>query len=332
MNLQMRFELLSRLGEYLLSEDHELKEVKVKASLQNSWFTPQFIDLAIQNICTNFLEKKTLQNWIFSHNISNNNPSPKNVGLIMAGNLPLVGFHDFLSVFISGNKTRIKPSSKDEILIKHVIKKLEEWEKEVSQLVSFKEMLKGCDAYIATGSNNSSRYFEYYFAKYPHIIRHNRTSVAILEGNETKEELESLADDVYLFFGRGCRNVTKIYVPVDYNFIPLIEAFKKYNYLSDHHKYKNNYDYNLAIHILNRKFYMTNESIILLEDKSLFSPVSQLNYEYFTDKNAVINTLKPSIDVQCIVGHNFTHFGQAQYPSISDFADGIDTLNFLTSL
>ena len=193
-------------------------------------------------------------------------------------------------------------------------------------------MLKDCDAYIATGSNNSARYFEYYFKKYPHIIRRNRTSVAILDGNETTEELEKLADDVHLYFGMGCRNVTKIFVPKDYDFIPLLTAFKKYDHFKDHHKYKNNYDYNLALHILNGKFYMANESLILLENPSIFSPISQLNYEFYTDKNTVEESLRSMEDLQCTVGHDYIPFGQAQLPSLTDYADGIDTINFLTKL
>jgi hypothetical protein len=332
MNLQMRIALLTRLGKYILSEDPDWKRAKDKASLQNSWFTPEFIDRAIKNIEKQFLKKEMLENWISAYQLSEENQYPKSVGVIMAGNIPLVGFHDFLSVFISGNKLRIKPSSKDEVLIKHLVNKLTEWEPGVNEWVGFEEMLKGCDAYIATGSNNSSRYFEYYFSKYQHIIRRNRTSVAILDGDEKDEELQLLADDVYLFFGRGCRNVSKIYVPADYDFIPLLDAFNKYNYLSDHNKYKNNYDYNLAIHILNRKFYMTNGSVLLLEDKSLFSPISQLNYELYATKNEVLKELSSSADLQCVVGHNLISFGQAQSPSITDFADGIDTLQFLSSL
>ena len=150
-------------------------------------------------------------------------------------------------------------------------------------LIQFEIMLKGCDAYIATGSNNSSRYFEYYFGKYPHIIRKNRTSVAVLTGNETNEELDQLADDVYLFFGMGCRNVTKIYVPEKYDFVQLLNAFKKYDWLADHSKYKNNYDYQLASLIIGNKYYMTNGSIVLTENKSVFSPISQLNYEFCSD-------------------------------------------------
>lgn len=332
MNLQMRFNLLTRLGKFMLSDDKGWADAKEKASRQNSWFIPEFIDLAVANIVHQFLQKEILEDLATKYNLPESNTSPKSVGVIMAGNIPLVGFHDFLAVFISGNKIRIKASSKDEVLIKFLVQKLIEWEPELADWISFEEMLKGCDAYIATGSNNSSRYFEYYFSKYPHIIRSNRTSVAVLDGHESFEELRLLADDVHLFFGLGCRNVTKIYVPADYDFIPLIEAFNKYNYFKDHNSYKNNYDYNLALHILNKKYYMSSESLLLSENPSIFSPISQLNYEFYADKNEVIENLKSSTDIQCIVGNGFVPFGKTQCPSITDFADGVDTLKFLTSL
>ena len=330
MNLQMRISLMDRLGEYILSGEPEWLEAKQRTSLLNPWFTPEFINLSAKNIAEQFLTKEKLANWTSSLNIQNT--QPKKVGIVMAGNIPLVGFHDMLSVFISGHKAVIKASSKDEVLIKHLVKKLNEWDQEINELISFEEMLKGCDAYIATGSNNSARYFEYYFSKYPHIIRRNRTSVALLDGNETNNELEKLADDVHLYFGMGCRNVTKTYVPKDYDFVPLLEIFKKYNHFKDHHKYKNNYDYNLALHILNGKFYMTNESIILFENSFVFSPISQLNYEFYSDKNPVLEQLGSSEDIQCIVGHDHIPFGQAQNPSLTDYADDINTLNFLTNL
>ncbi|HLF47039.1 MAG TPA: acyl-CoA reductase [Chitinophagaceae bacterium] len=339
MNLQMRITILTKLGQYILSDDPDWKLTKEKASQQNSWFTPEFIDLAVANIATQFLGKEMLESLTALYKLEQKSPGEnkingkqKSIGVIMAGNIPLVGFHDFLSVFITGHRLRIKASSKDEVLINQLVNKLTAWHPEIKELISFEEMLKGCDAYIATGSNNSSRYFEYYFSKYPHIIRRNRTSVAILDGTETKEELEALADDVHLYFGLGCRNVTKMYVPPDYEFIPLLEAFKKYNHLSDHFRYKNNYDYNLAIHILNNRFYMSNESIILSEDKSLFSPISQLNYEFFSDKKIILDELNASPDLQCIVGHGFLPFGHAQCPGITEFADGTDTIEFLTSL
>jgi len=326
----MRIDLAAQLGEYILSDAADWQEAKHKASLTNPWFTPEFIDLATGNIAKTFLDKQKLENWASSYKPGA--ADPKKIGIVMAGNIPMVGFHDFLSVFISGHRSIIKASSKDEVLIKHLVYKLTEWNKELNELIVFQEMLKGCDAYIATGSNNSARYFEYYFKKYPHIIRRNRTTVAVLDGNETTTELEKLADDVHLYFGMGCRNVTKIYVPKEYDFIPMLSAFKKYDHFKDHNKYKNNYDYNLALHILNGKFYMSNESIILLEKSSIFSPISQLNYEFYTDKNVVAKSLGSMDDLQCAVGHGYLPFGQAQIPSLTDYADGIDTLNFLTKL
>lgn len=330
MNLQMRIELAAQLGKYILSDTTEWQEAKHRASLINPWFTPEFIDLAAKNIAHYFLDKDKLTEWLLPYSFE---PStPKRVGIVMAGNIPLVGFHDFLCVFVSGHKEIIKPSSKDETLIKHLVGKLIEWNNEVSNNIVFADMLKGCDAYIATGSNNSARYFEYYFKKYPNIIRRNRTSVAVLDGTETSDELERLADDVHLYFGMGCRNVTKIFVPAAYNFIPLLHAFKKYNYFKDHNKYKNNYDYYLALHILNGRFYMSNESILLLENPSIFSPISQLNYEFYTEKNELKEKLEKLEYLQCAVGHGYIPFGQAQLPSLTDYADGIDTLNFLSKL
>ena len=332
MNLQHRIDLLFQLGQYILSENENWLAEKEKASYENGWFTPMFVTAATQNIATEFLQKEVLESWTKKYIVKSNAGNPKKVGIVMAGNIPLVGFHDFLCVFISGNIAVMKTSSKDKVLIKHFAEKMIEWDTDAAYYLLFADMLKDCDAYIATGSNNSSRYFEYYFAKYPHIIRKNRTSVAILTGDETKKELEKLADDVYYYFGLGCRNVTKIYVPVDYDFVPLIEAFNKYQHLADHHKYKNNYDYNLALHMLNKVYYMTNGSILLIEDKNLFSPISQLNYEFYTSEEEVVNSLKDNSALQCITGNNHISFGAAQCPSVNDYADGVDTMSFLTSL
>ena len=331
MILQHRTHWLSKLGNYMLSDDITWKEVRQKASYENGWFVPEFIELAVKNIAENFLKKEALGNWAANYHVSSD-ARPKNIGIVMAGNIPLVGFHDLLSVFISGHKALIKPSSKDEVLIKHLVDTLISWEPGINDLIRFSAMLKNCDAYITTGSNNTSRYFEYYFGKYPHIIRRNKTSVAVLNGLETNEELEQLADDVYQFFGLGCRNVTKIYIPANYDFVPLLNSFKKYNYLADHHKYKNNYDYNLAIHILNNKFYMTNGSVILLEDVSIFSPISQLNYEYYTDRKSLLSFLCDNQEIQCVVGQDQVPFGQAQRPTLYDYADKADTMAFLNPL
>ena len=353
MNLPYRIDLLTRLGEYILSNEEPWQEAKEKAGYENGWFIPEFVDLASNTIARSFLQKDKLENWADSYQLPTSpkeslrtrlskgvlTDQPQIIGIVMAGNIPLVGFHDLLCVFISGHKAQIKVSSKDKVLIRHLTGKLDEWSAVVSpenagtnDLIRFSDMLKGCDAYIATGSNNSSRYFDYYFGKYPHIIRRNRTSVAILTGKETKEDLDKLADDVYLYFGLGCRNVTKIYIPEGYDFIPLLEIFKKYNWLADHHKYKNNYDYNLALHQLNKKYYMTNGSILLIEDPGLFSPISQLNYEFYADKEKLTEKMTGNPDLQCIVGKGFTSFGMSQSPAINDYPDGVDTLQFLSGL
>lgn len=332
MTLQDRIEWLSKLGDYMLSPEKDWSAVLEKAGRENGWFIPEFTDIAVKNIATSFLKKEKLENWAKTYQLPPITERPVNIGIVMAGNIPLVGFHDFLCVFITGNKATIKPSSKDKVLIKHLSEKLTEWEPSLADNIQFSEMLKGCDAYIATGSNNTSRYFEYYFGKYPNIIRRNRTSAAILTGQETDLELEKLADDVYQYFGLGCRNVTKIYVPGGYDFVPPLEAFRKYNYLADHHKYKNNYDYNLALHILNKKFYMTNGSVLLVEEPGLFSPISQLNYEFYTDKDSLEEQLLQNSDLQCLVGKDHIPFGKAQSPSLIDYADGVDTMAFLREL
>jgi hypothetical protein len=332
MNLQKRLDLLQGLKEYISTNNEAWKAAKEKAFRQNSWFIPEFIDLASDAVVNTMLNEKELEAWVKKYNIPQENTSPKNVGIVMAGNIPMVGFHDFLCAFISGHRQTIKLSSKDDVLIKHLADHLHTLDPGTSSLVAFSEMLKGCDAYIATGSNNSARYFDYYFSKYPHIIRRNRTSAAILTGNETKADLEKLADDVYQYFGLGCRNVTKIYVPQQYDFVPLLETFRKYHYLADHNKYRNNYDYQLALLILNRKYYMTNESIILVEDPAIFSPISQLNYEYYTSAEEVASKLRQQQDLQCLVGNGAVPFGQAQFPCLTDYADGVDTLKFLLSL
>lgn len=332
MNLFQRKELLKQLGNYMQGHDEQWQQAKHRAYLENLWFVPEFTEISVNNIARNFLQPHQLGQLIKKYQIAEENRHPQKTGIVMAGNIPLVGFHDLLCVFLSGHYAFIKPSSKDEVLIKHLVKKLVEWNREAEQYIIISERLKNCDAYIATGSNNSSRYFEYYFGKHPCIIRKNRTSVAILTGKETIEELEKLSDDVYQYFGLGCRNVTKIFVPENYNFVPLLNAFKKYNYLADHHKYKNNYDYNLAIHILNNQYYMTNGSIILVENKSLFSPVSQLHYEYYSNENAVREKLKADTGIQCIVSKKDIDFGGAQCPGVCDYADGADTMDFLKSL
>lgn len=332
MNLQQRLVLLKRLSEYILSDDPELEQAKEKAYQENRWFIPEFIDFQLKHISAAYLGRPQLEQWAAQYKIAPVNASPKTVGVVMAGNIPLAGFHDFLSVFISGHRQIIKPSSKDATLINHLLTTLTAWDAGFSEAAATGDRLTGLDAYIATGSNNSGRYFDYYFSKYPHIIRRNRTSVAILSGNESAADLENLADDVYLYFGLGCRNITKIYIPTGYDFVPLLNNFKKYDRLGDHHKYKNNYDYQLAILLINKVYYMTNGTILLQENKGFFSPISQLHYEYYDDKEQVEKSLKGNPDIQCVAGEGQLPFGQAQRPRLDEYADKADTLQFLLDL
>lgn len=334
MNLERRVELLKKLGEYIVSDDEKWAVAKEKAHYENGWFIPEFIDFQLNHISSEYLKEEKLWAWIKSYGQKTSlaKASAVTVGIVMAGNIPLAGMHDFIAAFISGHNQTVKPSSKDLTLITAIIDKLKEWEPSVAQTVTIAQQLKGCDAYIATGSNNSARYFDYYFSKYPHIIRRNRTSVAILSGNETIEDLEALADDVYLYFGLGCRNVTKIYVPRDYDFVPLLEAFKKYNWTFDNNKYRNNYDYQLAVLMINRIYYMTNGSILLRENNAPFSPISQLHFEHYDDVRNVTDHLENNTDIQCVVSKDHVPFGQAQKPALNDYADKTDTLKFLLEL
>lgn len=331
MNLQERIELMKDLGNYLQKNDPEWQEIKLQAYQKNPWFTTLFIDKAIQNIIDNFLQTDLLQHWAMHYRLDDN-ILPKNVGIVMAGNIPLVGFHDFLCVFISGHYQTIKLSSKDDILLKFLIKKLYSWNIDIQNRISISELLKGCDAYIATGSNNSARHFEQYFAKYPHIIRKNKTSVAFLTGSESATDLENLSADIHLYFGLGCRNVTKLYVPAGYDFVPLLRSFDSYSYFMDQHKYKNNYDYQLSIMLLNNVYYMTNGNTLLMENKEPFSSISVVNYEYYEPEQIPADLINNSDDIQCGVGKELTPFGTAQHPTLFTYADGVDTMQFLLSL
>lgn len=331
MDLAERIAIMAQLGKYLAEDNEELKAAKQKAFEKNKWFTEEFINYAFKSISENYLDEGKLKNWVNHYHIDDN-IRPQQIGVVMAGNIPLVGFHDFLSVFITGHQQAIKLSEKDDVLLPHLIDKLKQWNIKVGSLIKTSEMLKNCDAYIATGSNNSTRYFHRYFGKYPSVIRNNKTSVAVLSGDENETELELLADDVYTYFGLGCRNVTKLFVPEDFNFEKLLNAFKKYNYLKDVTKYRNNYEYNLALLIMNNKYYMANETIILSENETIFSPVSVLHYEFFKNKDNVAELLTSDENIQCVVGTNHIPFGQSQSPGLFEYADGIDTIEFLLAL
>ncbi len=335
--LKERLNYLVALGKYMLSTDEKWQETILLAKTQNGWFDEQHVNIAVKNIAENFLQENLLNDWLSQYpkiEQRQNELNAINIGLVMAGNIPLVGFHDFICCYISGVHLKIKFSSKDTLLWKAIFEKMQTLDISFNQQVEAAEMLKNCDAYIATGSNNSARYFDYYFQKYPNIIRRNRTSAAIITGHESIEELQNLTDDVSLFYGLGCRNVTQIFVPNNYDFKPLLATFKKQEHLLDNHKYKNNYDYQLALLLLNKQPCLTNEVILLTESEQPFAAISTLHYRYFTDKNELIQQLKTDERYQCIVGNHegLIPFGMSQQPTLDDYADGVDTMNFLSNL
>jgi hypothetical protein len=280
MNLQNRIEIIGSIAEYLSKNENSWKEAKNLASYKNPWFTENFIDESTNNIITHFLNRDQLRDWVNFYHLDDLINS-KIIGIVMAGNIPMVGFHDFLCTFITGHQQKIKLSSKDDVLLQHIINQIFELNPSARNFISIEQQLKGCDAYITTGGNQSAQHFEQYFSKYPSIIRKNRTSVAVLDGTESEMQLKELAKDVFSYFGLGCRNVTKIFVPKKYDFIPLIDAFKAYDYLRDYKKYADNYDFQLSLLLLNNIKYMSSESVLLVENEPLFSPLAVLNYEYY---------------------------------------------------
>ncbi len=344
MLLTERIDLLVELGQFLLQEttDADLEKEIRKSYAENQWFTPENQYAALKAIAEGMLGRETLEAWANRYEIGSHEHPQRNIALVMAGNIPLVGFHDWLCVFLAGERALIKLSDKDPYLLPFLTDKLGDWNfesREYTRYVIEGEKLHSFDAVIATGSNNTARYFQQYFGKYPHIIRHNRNSVALLNGQESLADLYALGRDIFSYFGLGCRNVSKIYVPRDYNFEALLEALHEYREIIHHNKYKNNFDYNMTLLVLNNVKYMNNGCLILQEESSLSSRIASLHYEYYDttdDLELKINALSPYI--QCVVGNiplpgiSVLPFGKTQEPGLMDYPDGVDVMHFLLGL
>jgi hypothetical protein len=335
MNLEKRIESFSDLGKILRNsldgkDDRKLGSIIEDQQHKNHWFTPGNVRFALESIAAELTEENLLR-WTSAYPVLKEDMKPVNVGLIFAGNIPLAGFHDFLTVLISGNRVMAKTSSKDPDLISWIGETLTGINPEFSSYIEFTTgILRGFDAVIATGSNNSSRYFEYYFSKYPHIIRKNRNSIAILGGDETSSELTALGEDIFTYFGLGCRNVSKIYVPEDYDVSELEKFWKRWSHVKDHSAWANNYDYNKAIYLVNRQKFHDAEFLLMRENQHLASPVSVLHYEYYSNAADVDReTERLKENIQCIAGRNHIPFGRTQMPHLWEYADGKDTLEFL---
>ena len=307
----------------------------VLSQSHNGWFTPEQVKFSVQS-WAKALTEDNLNQWLSNYDFSK--IEPKKVGLILAGNIPLVGFHDFLSVLISGHDVLVKTSSNDQHLLKFLAKYLIAIQPELNSKITFVEgKLEGFDAVIATGSNNTARYFEYYFKDKPSIIRKNRNSVAVLDGTETFEDLVGLGEDIFRYFGLGCRNVSKLFVPKDYNFDNFFKAMYEYRDVIQYEKYANNYDYNKAVFLMSNFQLLDNEFLTIKEDTSYASPISSVFYEFYENLEEITARLNADAEqIQCVVSKNLipnsVAFGQTQQPRLWDYADNVDTLAFLNSL
>lgn len=333
MNLQQRINAFSKLGEIIKKN----KEILTRGN-HNPWFTVKNIDFALKKI-SNSLKPENIEEWVSDYPNLKNIKDAKRVGVITAGNIPLVGFHDFLSVLISGNIFTGKLSSKDDKLLPRVIDLLKDIEPEFKKYISLTEgKLENFDAVIATGSNNSARYFEYYFGKYPHIIRKNRNSVALIQGNETDEELQLLADDIFMYFGLGCRSVSKLFLPDNYDSDNIFRNSLNYKSVINHNKYANNYDYNRVIYMMNKIEFKDNGIMLMKEDIGYASPISVVYFENYSKLETVKKRLQNDNEmIQCIVSkegiiENSVKFGETQKPQLRNYADNIDTIKFLLNL
>ena len=338
MLLKEKLDALNQLSEWILTFDDELEERMHRAKAENPWFTLENQKKSLAAIAEYYLKRTSLESWLSPYRIDNYKGG-KRVGLILAGNIPLVGFHDILSCFVTDHVALIKYSDKDKVLIPILLNKLKSIDPRSEKYFENIERLKDFDAVIATGSNNSSRYFESYFSKYPHIIRKNRNGIAVLTGEETAEDFKLLGTDIFDYFGLGCRNVSKMYVPENYDFNLFMETTHGFNQLAMHHKYKNNFDYCVALSLLNKEQFLNNGCLILIKKESIQSRISTLHYSEYQSITTLEQDLATKNDeIQCIVGSvkieglNTYGFGMAQKPQLMDYADGVDTIQFLMQL
>lgn len=348
MILKEKKTILSKLGEILrllgnndgwpgyevginLDEFNDLNELVKTVHIYNGWFKEEEVRRSFRGI-SSWLKEANLEDWL--SNYSFQETSSKNVAIIMAGNIPLVGFHDFISVFLSGHKCIVKMSSDDKHLLPALIKTMSLFDQRISDWIELSDaQIKNFDAVIATGSDNSSRYFESYFGKHPHIIRKNRNSIAIINGTESKEELSKLGEDIFNYYGLGCRNISQIWIPKEFDLDRFFEAIFEYGEVVQHNKYANNYDYNKAVYLMNQENLLDNGFLLLKEDASLHSPLGMLHYVRYDKQSQIDAFLEENKDeIQVVIGDSYLPLGNSQCPGLSDYADGVDTMAFLQNL
>ncbi|MCA6369122.1 MAG: acyl-CoA reductase [Cytophagales bacterium] len=337
MTLEDRIESFVRLKSIIENQSEaDRANLFTKATSQNPWFTHENIELALQGVAK-FLDKKNLTEWASPY-VLQSEKSNKRVGVAMAGNIPLVGFHDLLCVLIFGHVLVAKLSSQDTVLMEFICNQLKQIDLRFRELIFIEEKLTNIDAVIATGSDNTGRYFEYYFRNIPHIIRKNRTSCAVIRGEENEAQLKELGKDVFSYFGQGCRNVSKLFLPAGYDVKKIMKAWEEYGALVNHNKYANNYHYQHSILLINLIHFFDNGSVILTESKSLVSPIAIVYYEFYSDLTQLEKRLNENKEkIQCVASADRWYpksvaFGETQTPGLSDYADEVNTLKFLASM
>lgn len=332
MTLSERLFTFIQLGEKLKSlSQNESVQLSQSAGVKNGWFTPESVERSLQGIA-HLLDEEKLKKWISEYKLELE--VPRIVGVVMSGNIPMVGFHDLLCVLLSGNMAAIKMSSNDDVLVRRMIDWIVKIEPRFKRNIEIRERLNQVDAVIATGGDNTSRYFHYYFGKQPHIIRKNRVSIAILDRTETEEELHAFGEDIFTYFGLGCRSVAKVFTPKGYDLtsilFPHFEDFKK---VIDHHKYYNNYTYYKSIFLINQTPHLDTGFVLVNTTDDLVSPISVLYHQEYGSKEELVEMKESQKDkIQCIVGHDHIPFGQAQSPELWNYADGVDVMRFLEEL
>ncbi|MBK9635753.1 MAG: acyl-CoA reductase [Bacteroidetes bacterium] len=332
LDLKKRQSAFIELGNYLQTPDMALEGAIHKAFIYNAWFEPINTKQYLLSIASAFLSQSNLEKWTSNYNISKN-LSNKNIGIIAAGNIPIICFHDVLCVLISGHKAQIKLSDKDKYLLPFILNKLIEIEPAFENQIQIVERIVQPDAIIATGSDNTGRYFEHYFGKYPNIIRKNRHSIAILEGNETDEELLALGNDIFDYFGMGCRNVSQLLIPKDFDLTKFKTIWEPFKDIMEHNKYRNNLDYQRTVYLMSIKPMVDIDFINIVDNDSLGSPIACLHLKRYENKKEIDEFIESNkMQLQCIVGKDYTPFGKSQMPQLWDYADNIDTMKFLVDL
>jgi len=346
MQLQQRIDAFVQLGlrlnstfDQVLNEDFGIGKIIYSAECKNPWFTLESVKKAFLGL-SHMLQKKDIELWIQTYPFLQQKTTPKTIAVIMAGNIPMVGFHDAMTVLLSGNKLIAKLSSKDDVLMTWILNQLCDIEPNFNDYIIFeRDVLKHFDAVIATGSDNSARYFDFYFKKYPSIVRKNRVSVAVLTGQETKAEIDGLSEDIFSYFGLGCRSVSKLFVPESFDMVHFISQLDPNNPIQFHNKFFNNYEYNKSIYLLNQDKHFDNGFFLLKEDENLFSPIAVVFYEKYKEIRNLDDWFERNKhNLQCVVSHsdqlkcNTISYGQSQMPNIWDYADNVDTMSFLETL